>query len=334
MKILAYVPHYVGYDHNAGAELTIHEMLYALRKRGHNITVLLQNPVDDLVPYVIDGIKVQTYASRKDLLLHSFEADLIISHLGCAERAAIVADLKNKPMVHVIHNDHPLTHLAVEAGATYLAINTDWVAEKFEKHRVRNHVVHPPVRPEAYRTDRGDSVLLVNLWRNKGAAVFWELAKRNPKVPFIGLLGGYGEQIIPDEIPDNVTILENTGDIRTVFEQTKLVLMPSAYESYGRVALEAAASGIPSIVSRTPGLMEALGSAATYCDAPSTSVPGADAGEWTTEQFDEWDTALKKCLTPAGYGSRSKAALAHSGEVWERTEQQLERFCLEIERLA
>lgn len=335
MKILAYIPHYVGYEHNAGAELTMHEMLVALRQRGHNITVLLSQPVEDLVPFVIDGIKVQTYASRKDLLLHSFDTDLIITHLGAAEQAAITASVKAKSVVQVIHNDHPITQDAVRAGADLLVYNTHWIKDKFQEEfgNIGSVVLHPAVRPENYRCERGDSVLLVNLWRNKGAAVFWELAKRNPKVNFIGVLGGYGEQIVPAELPPNVTVYENTGDIREIFEQTKLVLMPSAYESYGRVALEAAASGIPSIVSRTPGLLEAFGSAADYAPAPETFIPGEDAPDWTEEQFDAWDKALKKALTPAGYGSRSKAALAHSGEVWEETQKELEEFCIRVERL-
>src|SRR5262245_26869051 len=104
MRILAYLPQYVGYDHNAGVELTMHEMLFALRMRGHSIQVQLSDraPVDG--PYVIDGIKVQPYGSKNDLVLQSLNADLIISHLHPAERASLVAGMRGLPSVQYIHN--------------------------------------------------------------------------------------------------------------------------------------------------------------------------------------------------------------------------------------
>jgi glycosyltransferase involved in cell wall biosynthesis len=42
--------------------------------------------------------------------------------------------------------------------------------------------------------------------------------------------------------------------------------MPSSYESYGRTAIEAGASGIPVICTPTIGLKEALGAAGIYCE--------------------------------------------------------------------
>lgn len=332
MDILAFLPAYVGYDHNAGAELTMHEMLVALRLRGHRVTVLLSRPIPDNMPYVIDGIKVQTYASKKDLIFHASECDLIISHLECAERAAYVARAKKKPIVQLIHNDHFTTYQGLEAGCDLAVFNSHQMAERYKAYRTPSCVLHPPVRPSVYGGDRGKMVTLVNLWRNKGAALFYALAKRNPDIQFLGVKGGYEEQIV-EELP-NVSILENTGDIRTAYRQTKVVLVPSAYESYGRVPLEAAASGIPAIVSPTPGLKEALGDGATFVDAPQVDVPGAKPAEWTEAQIDAWDKALKKVLTPAGYGKASKKALARSQEVWLQTETELTAFCERVERLA
>ena len=40
-------------------------------------------------------------------------------------------------------------------------------------------------------------------------------------------------------------VVDHTTDMRSVYAQTRVLLVPSVYESYGRVALEAAASGIP-----------------------------------------------------------------------------------------
>lgn len=332
MNILAYLPHYVGYNHNAGAELTMHELLYALRLRGHHITVLLSEhgPANEVGPYVIDGIKVQPYASKKDLNYMARDFDVIISHLGGAERATLTANVLGIKNVQYVHNSHISTHVALSAGPDLAVFNTEWLQAEMG-YRGRQLVVHPAIRPANYKTERGKAVTLINLWRNKGVPLFYELARRNPDIDFLGVIGGYETQVIED-LP-NVTILENQEDIREAYKRTKVLLMPSAYESYGRVALEAAASGIPTIASPTLGLREALGEAGTYVDAPQTNVPGSDPGPWTGDHYDLWNAALKKMLTPASFGKKAKAASDRSAAVWSQTEAELKAFCEAIERL-
>lgn len=330
MNILAYLPEYVGYDHNAGAELTMHELLYALRLRGHHVTVLLSDRTSVTEPYVIDGIKVQPYASKRDINYMARDFDLIISHLHAAERATLVGNILGVKTVQYVHNSHISTHVALSADPSLAVFNTTWLQEEMG-HRGKQLVVHPAVRPANYKTDRGKAVTLINLWRNKGVALFYELAKRNPDTQFLGVRGGYEEQFI--RILPNVDILDNQADIREAYKRTKVLLVPSAYESYGRVALEAAASGIPTIAAPTPGLREALGENGVFVDAPQTSIPGGDPGPWTDDQFDLWDAALKRMLTPASFGKKSKLALERSAEVWEETRAELAAFCDAIERL-
>jgi glycosyltransferase involved in cell wall biosynthesis len=82
----------------------------------------------------------------------------------------------------------------------------------------------------------------------------------------LAVRGDYGDQVIMDELPSNVTLLDTTPDIREVYARTHIVLMPSEYESWGRVAIEAGLSGIPTIAHPTTGLQEALGGAGIFCD--------------------------------------------------------------------
>jgi len=330
MRILAYLPEYVGYNHNAGAEMTLHEILYKLRTRGHEVQVLLSGQTDVTGPYVIDGIKVQPYGSKHDIALHTLDKDLVITHLHAAERATLVGNMRKVPVIQYVHNTHQSTYVALSENPWMAVFNTDWIQQDM-KYLGRSMVLHPAVRPSAYKTERGKKVTLVNLWRNKGVELFYALAMRNPDIEFLGVMGGYEKQMVHD-LP-NVEIMENTGDIREAFRKTKVILMPSAYESYGRVALEAAASGIPTLASPTEGLREALGATGTYVDAPQTSIPGGLPGEWTEAQIDAWEVALKKVLTPSGYGKASKNALARSTEVWEQTELELIAFCEAVERL-
>ena len=163
------------------------------------------------------------------------------------------------PLVHVIHNH--MTLKLIRPRKTDLVVhNTQWLADECPEEN--SVIVHPPVDGSLYKTTPGDCITLINLCRDKGPAIFYDLARLMPDRKFLGVKGGYGEQIIED-LP-NVEILEQVEDMREVYSRTKILLMPSVYESYGRCSTEAAASGIPTIANPTPGLLEALGEAGTF----------------------------------------------------------------------
>ncbi len=93
---------------------------------------------------------------------------------------------------------------------------------------------------------------------------------------FLGVRGAYGRQVMPPPRLPNCEVLDSvTGkEMRThVYGRSRVMLMPSLYESWGRVAVEALASGIPVIAHPTPGLVESLGEAASSPTA-TTSTPG------------------------------------------------------------
>lgn len=58
-----------------------------------------------------------------------------------------------------------------------------------------------------------------------------------------------------------------------VWSRTKVLLIPSNYETYGMVGVEAIASGIPTIAHPTDGLCESLGDAGWF-------IPRDDVDEW------------------------------------------------------
>jgi len=60
---------------------------------------------------------------------------------------------------------------------------------------------------------------------------------------------------------DNVKIFEPEDDSKKLYEQIKILLIPSQWEeAFGRVAIEAMANGIPVIASDVAGLKDAVGS--------------------------------------------------------------------------
>ena len=153
-------------------------------------------------------------------------------------------------------------------------------------------VVHPPIEPARYVTTPGNRVTVINLNRRKGGDLFNELVTYLPDVDFLAVVGVWGEQILPEQIPKNLEILEAQNDMRRVYSRTRVLLIPSKWESFGRVAVEAALSGIPVVASPNPGTLEALGDAAIYAS-------WSDVGEWVR--------ALHQLEDPAFFAAKAAA---------------------------
>ena len=139
-----------------------------------------------------------------------------------------------------------------------------------------------------------------------------------PDHKFIGVLGGYAKRKQLEGNFPNVTYLDNTPDIKSIYAKTRVLLMPSAAESYGMVAIEGAASGIPTIAAPTPGLRESLQDAGTF-------VERAD--------IDGWVNAIKELDDPEKYKEASKKALARFKEIEAGREAEMiasEKFLQDI----
>lgn len=323
--ITAYIHAYVP-DHNAGAETTMHDLLKYLVSEGWTANVVLKpeqhnlyNGTPEHKEYVIDGVHVDVNASNRILTDRIANADVTISHLECSERTHLMSEVWHKPTVHLVHNTHKLTKRWM-AHADGMIVNTEWIAKEKDFFPAKPKVVlHPPVNPDEYATKHGKKITLVNLWEDKGAKVFYALAKRMPDHEFLAVEGGYGVQVIED-LP-NVTWMEHTSDMKKVYGETKVLLMPSKYESFGRVGVEAMASGIPVVAEPTPGLLESLGDAGIFADR---------------NDIDAWEKSVRDALKPAKYGKLSKLALARSSELAKQREDQLittKMFLLELIRI-
>ena len=323
MKILAYVHRYQGMGHDAGGEVSLHAALRHLVSQGHEVAVLIGQETDR-GSYELDGIKVVAPASDADIKSEPFDwfpwADVIVTQLTCANRAGIVAGMMRKPLMLYMHNDHPRMVSALDKYAWVGWYNTQWVRNAVRTADVwtPGPVLHPIVDPDLYVTKRTRAaryVTLVNLSQggdglyDKGHSTFFELARRHPEQEFLAVRGAYGEQAY-EELP-NVTYRDHTSDMRSVYRETKVLLVPSLYESYGRVAVEAAASGIPSICTLTPGTQEAMGDAALY----------AAYGD-----YDTWDGHLTAILS--GQGPSATAVRDRAQYLWRQSQEELDELAL------
>lgn len=282
------------------------------------------------------------------------DCDLLTTHLDLTSLAMQLALATKKPLVHFVHNDAQLLFWRViPLKAQLVVFNSHWIANKsqdwyFDKTPTlwpgASVVVHPVVEPEHYRCERGGSITLVNPTNGKGQAIFYDLAQRMPERSFITAQGGYGYQVSCPSRPlsahariaamdyanhifyndkseeqncyglPNVAHLKNDPDVRNIFRRTRVLLMPSDYESFGRVGVEAACAGIPTIAHPTEGLREAFGDAAIFCDR---------------NDVDSWEKEIDRLYTDeVYYRQRSDRALALADSLqpeleFDRLEQAL-----------
>lgn len=237
-------------------------------------------------------------------------ADVVITHLDQTGKAINLCRSFEKKLVHLIHNSH-YRHEVVDINKLnhYIIYNSQWLKDLL-KYPLKNTVLRPPVIEKDYRMKpTGKAITLINCYQPKGGDILVRLAEELPHRKFIGVMG-YGVQVVGDR--KNLTYLENTEKIQDVYKQSKIIIMPSTYESFGRVAIEAAAAGIPVIVTNTPGLKEALG----------------DAGLFITnrDNIEEWVGAIKSLDNEINYKSQVAKGKKRAKELTLQAEGELKEF--------
>ena len=182
-------------------------------------------------------------------------------------------------------------------------------------------LLHPPLgNPARWRTvgwqsaeERGTrpTFALLNCCKVKGVDTFNRLAATfGDRARFLGVVGAYGRQ----ERRPGVEYLPSSALVGEVLRRADVVLLPSLQESYGRVAREALANGIPVVASDLPGLREACGGVA----AAARLVPVHD--------FDAWAAAVEGLLSVETRREARESAVALTAG-WQEDEQaELEAF--------
>lgn len=292
-----------------GAWLSTAECMRAMVERGHEVTVV--QIATRMPAYMHEGVEV--HGRGVDLAGLVNAADVVVSHLGDNQVASKLAQKTGKPNVRMVHSHHADAHRRLQ-GATLAVFNSEHVRTA-AKWRGPTMVVHPPVPPERYATTPGTAVTLVNLADAKGGPLLWKLARAMPDVEFLGVKGALGKQV--GGVATNVEVLETTADMRGVYGRTRILLMPSRSESWGRVGVEAMCSGIPTIAAPTPGLQESLGDAGIF-------VEREDQAGWVRQ--------IRELLEPSEWARASERSLARSQQLHPAAD--LERFANSIEGLA
>jgi glycosyltransferase involved in cell wall biosynthesis len=287
--------------------------------------------------------KIQAYAQRCVQLARRELFDVIHAHDWMTYPAAMaISQLSGRPMVAHVHatefdrSSDPtgiiqdIERRGVHAAARVLAVSQrtkDIVVDSYGVRAGNVTVVHNGIDPSPASARRAEErhptvLFLGRITRQKGPRFFIQaaarVARRLPEARFV--VAGDG-----DQLGETVALAHELGiadrvefpgflrgdDVNRAYDRASVYVMPSVSEPFGLTALEAAARGVPVILSTTSGAAEVLRSGSLqvdYWDVDSMARlvvavltnPGL-AQALVRESRRElaganWDTAARSCV--------------------------------------
>jgi hypothetical protein len=331
-RIGALVHFYVNWR-SAGSETVLHNILRHLVEQGHEVTAYVTAAPRSAEEMSYEGVRLVPVRSAMHGIskLRTWQPQVTFTHHENAVTTLQMRQRIRSRVFFLTHNDMSITEMPLKMKPDFVVWNSEWVRASLTDRlpvagRLQGMVMHPPLAWQDHVVGSPDAILsrgaitLVNHNAHKGAHVLFGLAEMMPERRFIAVRGGHGEQV---PIPRHLTNIEQWAqnpDMRPVWSNTRLVLMPSVYESYGLVSVEAGVSGIPVLAHPTPGLQEALGGAGFWCDRDDLQAY-ADTIEWLDE-----DAMYRHASGMARANSEMKAA--ESTRALEELTRHVERFAL------
>lgn len=306
----------------AGSETVALELLKAAADDGHEVRVWVthrdsqrnwtgREPDTKYEGLTIHRVRNAVIGGQK---MKAWRPDVIFSHHDHSMHAVRCANQIGARSVFAVHNDHDLNQRPLRARPDLVLFNSDWVAESLSRFGdpKQSMIFHPPLTADRHVVEKiGDAVTLINLNADKGALIFYDLAARMPDTKFLGVVGGHGVQVVRRNLP-NVTILDHGPDMKRVWERTRILLMPSVYESYGLTAVEAGINGIPTIANPTPGLMENLGERGLFVDR---------------DNVEGWVHEIRRLEHGSNYSDASGYARSRAALALDATRDTLKKWC-------
>jgi hypothetical protein len=314
---------------NMGGEVSLHRSLVALNGK----KIVLTSTEEE---YSFEGVEVKKINTPNVLDVKANPKPIAKQLLELNARVVIAQNELSLPAVYAAKEAGAISLVSVHtpprfggniraavAYSNYAMYNTQTAATQWGEPNAL--VVHPPINNIPSNTNNGgDAYTLLSSLRNKGVKVVLDLAKKYPNQRFIIVRspaepthGIHNLEELAAKLP-NVELHPRVSpeEVYKYLEQTRILLVPSMYETYGMSAIEAAGFGIPSIHVDTPHVREGIGDAAVLIKP--LDLEGAAAGVELIE---------------SNYDSYSSAARIQAEFIYNRQNTELEKFSDFIDNL-
>ncbi len=280
---------------NMGGEVSLHRTMVEL----HGNKFVLTSTSE---PYTIDGVSVKQintpdvldiYADPRPIAsqLGQLKANIVIAQNELSLPAVLAAQQVGAISVVNVHTPPKYGRTINEAMrfADYAVYNTNVAAREWGEPDAP--VIHPPISPlPDFKLTGGNAYTLLSSLLNKGVEVVLELARRYPDQRFIIVRSPAEPTHGLKDIEARVAKLPNVElrprvapeEVINYLKETRILLVPSRYETYGMSAIEAAGYGIPCVHVDTPHVREGIGEAAVL--VPPLDVDATDRAIKTIEK--------------------------------------------------
>lgn len=256
--------------------------------------------------------------------LAKFKPDVVITQLPKSHRIAEIAlngGVRVAFMVHDAEFDR-MTWPPRDSRVKFISAS-EFIARRLrQKLGLDSAVIYPIVPIADFRVVNRvpKFITFINPVAEKGVDLILQVASLLPHHPFLVVEGWHLDSRSLGAICNrlasrsNIEFMRWTRDMRTVYRQTSVLLMPSRWEeAFGRVAIEAQVSGIPILAHDIGGLGEALR------DSGILFSPDAPAQTWADE--------IERLLSDRSlYEAQSAAAAANAARPEFDPDRQIERF--------
>lgn len=210
-----------------------------------------------------------------------------------SDKSPVFRDLPNSakvqyPFVHTLFRTHYNALQRASATVTVSDFLTRTIAETFDVSPI---TIRTPIPVESVRSDTHNRthITMVNPRTElKGASIAVDLAQQLTEEEFLiaGEFANPENQKTVESLP-NVDLLGWVDDMRTVYDKTRILIVPSLVEEGGpRVIGEAFANGIPVVGTDRGGIPEFVGSCGEIVTSPK------DISQWK-EALDTVDAAYE-----------------------------------------
>lgn len=301
----------------AGSELSGYETLKFLRNKGHTCIIFLK----DVVVNEYDGFPIYQFNLNDRFCTTQIQdADIVFFQMTGNTDNFKAIQSRTKPtylFIHVVNSYNWLLQQRISFPVVIVynsQMTQNILPTLYDNMRMIPYVDTERFKPLREYTIQTSTVTLINCNINKGGSLFKDLAYRMPNVQFLGVKGGYADQVLDESPPSNLRYIESQKDIRVVFKQSGILVMPSKNETWGRTAVEAMASGVPVIHSESAGLVESVGGAGILC---------------MRDDIDAWIEAIQRIIGDRAYREQLRQ---YGFKRIEEIEQEQERGRQELAR--
>jgi glycosyltransferase involved in cell wall biosynthesis len=298
-KICFFCPDYTSIG---GSELTIKNLYTEIKEKyGKNTNIIITTDPSEML---------------------SFNPDLVITQQKSISFALDNANKYNYDIFVLIHG--PNQFRGYHPRCKLLIYNSDSLMEEERKSvdkRIDRMVLHPTINKSDTRSvDGGKNNKYISFVGSnsynliKGSDLFVGLAKSYPDKHFLHVSkytpvdykkDSYFSMKIPPVTPSeycsltindipNLKIVDQTNDISSIYKDTRILVVPSLVESYGRVAVEASINGIPVICSDLPGLHDSTFDLSYYVKDYRNVAAFREAIDAVESNYDYYQDKAKK----------------------------------------